>query len=47
MELVLQVTVTNTFGIEEVEEAYRTFDSGKTGKCAILYGEEKQVYKAG
>ena len=41
----LQVTVTNTFGIDEAEKAYQLFDTGKTGKCAILYQGEKQVFQ--
>ncbi|KLO15826.1 oxidoreductase [Schizopora paradoxa] len=40
-----EITVTNTFRIDEAEIAYSTFNSGKTGKCTILYGDEKQVYK--
>ena len=42
-----QITVTDTFSINEAEKAYKLFDGGKTGKCAILYQEEKQVYSIG
>ena len=41
-----QVMVTNTFKIDEAEEAYKIFDSGKTGKCAIVYSDEKQIYRS-
>ena len=40
-----QVIVTHTFGIDEAPEAYRIFDTGKTGKCAILYQGERQVHQ--
>ena len=39
--------MTHTFSIDDAAEAYRVFDSGKTGKCAILYGGEKQAYRGG
>ncbi|KAI5119314.1 hypothetical protein M0805_004558 [Coniferiporia weirii] len=41
-----EVTVTNTFSIDNAAEAYSVFDSGKTGKCAILYQGEEQIYRA-
>lgn len=37
--------MTHTFSIDDAEEAYRVFDTGKTGKCAILYQGEQQVYR--
>ncbi|KAH8115852.1 oxidoreductase [Phellopilus nigrolimitatus] len=40
-----EITVTHTFSIDEAERAYEIFDSGKTGKCAILYQAEKQKYR--
>lgn len=40
-----EITVTNTFKIDEAVEAYKLFDTGKTGKCTILFQDEKQIYR--
>lgn len=37
--------MTNTFDIDHAAQAYETFDGGKTGKCAILFKGEKQIYQ--
>ena len=42
----MQVTITNTFPVDEADDAYKLFDTGKTGKCAIVFGDEKQIYHA-
>ncbi|KAL5498846.1 hypothetical protein ACEPAH_2201 [Sanghuangporus vaninii] len=41
-----EIMVTNTFEIDEAATAYEMFDSGRTGKCAIVYHDEKQLYHA-
>ncbi|PAV24091.1 oxidoreductase [Pyrrhoderma noxium] len=40
-----EIMVTNTFDIDHAAQAYETFDGGKTGKCAILFKGEKQIYQ--
>lgn len=40
-----EIIVTDTFDIDYAAEAYKTFDRGKTGKCALLFKNEKQIHQ--
>ncbi|TDL24572.1 oxidoreductase [Rickenella mellea] len=39
-----EITVSDTFGIDDARIAYELFDKGKTGKIAITYEGERKVY---
>ncbi|KDQ06370.1 hypothetical protein BOTBODRAFT_70994 [Botryobasidium botryosum FD-172 SS1] len=39
-----ECTVSHTFVLEEAAKAYEVFDSGKTGKCTIVYQGEQKEY---